>query len=86
MRILAVGMFLIFLLSLTVSGQRNISSVDFRNFEYSAYCADDEPFKVKVSNGEFLHRGNDGPFDYLRFWVHSVEYGDLDGDFKMKRL
>ena len=81
MRILTV-VTLLFLLSLTVSSQRKIRSVDFRNFEYSAYCAADKPFKVKVSNGEFLHHGNESVFDYLRFWVHSVEYGDLDGDSK----
>lgn len=81
MRFVPIITIFLFTSAVTV-GQISLRSVDFKNFTYFAYCADDEPFKVTVSNGEFLHRGKESSFDYLRFWVHSVEYGDLDGDLK----
>ncbi len=81
MRAILVGLFTS-LFSLTMIGQQDIRSVDFKNFQYLPYCADDEPMSVSVVNGEFLHQGSDGISDFLRLSVQSIEFGDLDGDSK----
>jgi hypothetical protein len=80
MRILLLLGYLSIVLPIAVYGQKNIRSFDFKNFEYSVFCADEEPAPIRVRNGKYEHRGDDGVFDFHRVWVHSVEFGDLDGD------
>lgn len=79
MRLSWIFLVLIFL-PLIVEAQPNIRKIDFKNFTYFAYCADEDPIPIRVVNGDFLHRGTNSAFDYLHFWVRSIEFGDLDGD------
>lgn len=72
----------VLLFTLLAVGQANIRAIDFKNFTYPAYCADDKPNPVEVKHGDFEHRGNESAMDYFHFWVKSVEFGDLDGDGK----
>jgi len=61
----------------------NIREVDFKNFTYSAFCADEEEsFEVTVKAGEFLKKEEVNGIleNYLRLQVKSVNYGDLNND------
>ena len=70
-------MFACVILSVSISAQTDIRKVDFNNFTYNAFCANDEPIDIKVSGGKIEERSGD---DYLRFNVQSINYGDLNND------
>ncbi len=63
--------------------QREIRSVDFRDFTYNAYCGDSPPegktVEVTVKNGKYESGGESFP-SYFEIVVDA--YGDLDGDGK----
>lgn len=57
--------------------QDEIRKVDFKNFTYTPYCADEETTKVTVKKGEYsLDKGDDKLF----FNINNITYGDLNGD------
>lgn len=67
-----------------VTQQREIRSVDFKDFTYNAYCGDSPPdgetTKVTVKNGK--SEAGDGENFPSHFEVAVDAYGDLDGDGK----
>lgn len=75
--------FLVLLLSLAASGQNDITSVDFKNFTYPAFCAGETAENVTAKDGEFSEeKQEDGYVDRFHFKVFDVAYGDLNGDKK----
>ena len=77
-KIITIIGFVFFVLVPVTFAQNNIREVDFKNFTYEAFCADDEPSEINVKNGEFLDESE----NYFRFSVQSVNYGDLNADGK----
>jgi hypothetical protein len=74
---------ILFGLNLMVSGQTDIHQVNFKNFTYHPYCADEEPEKIRVKNGGFSKETKYEDFtDHFSFNIFSVTYGDLTGDQK----
>lgn len=67
-----------------VMQQREIRSVDFKNFTYNAYCGgsppDGETTKVTVKNGKYETGDGENFPSYFEIAVDA--YGDLDGDGK----
>lgn len=79
--VISVG--LLFLLSLAASAQSDIHSVDFKNFTYHPYCADEDTQTIRVKNGEYSKETQmDGYVEHFYFNVFDVSYGDLNGDGK----
>lgn len=75
--------FLVLLLSVVASAQNDITSVDFKNFTYPAFCIGERSENVTVKNGEFSEeKQEDGYVDRFYFKVFDVAYGDLNGDKK----
>jgi len=71
------------LVSLSVFAQSDIRKVNFKNFTYSAYCADEETEKIRVKNGEFSKETKIDDFtEHFYFNIFSIKYGDLNGDKK----
>jgi len=65
--------------AIAVCAQGDIHSVDFKNFTYPAYCASEDPQKIKVKDGEYVREAGD---DKLWLRIFSIKYGDLNGDGK----
>ena len=66
-----------------VYAQGDITTIDFKNFTYPAYCVGDAPQKITVMDGEFLKETQeDGYVDRFSFSVMDVAFGDLTGDGK----
>lgn len=63
--------------------QADIRKVNFKNFTYHPYCADEEPEKITVKNGEFSKETKYDEFtEHFYFNIFSINYGDLNGDGK----
>jgi hypothetical protein len=75
----------IFLLSLSALtfAQNNIRQIDFNNFTYQTFCADEDLRQIPVKNSEFLQESQtEDNATRLYFKVFSVSHGDLNGDGK----
>lgn len=81
MKLFFFGLGLIFLLRLSGDAQIDIRGVDFKNFNYQAFCASEKARKVAVRSGEFVEEKQmDGFIDHFYFNVFDISYGDLTGD------
>jgi hypothetical protein len=70
-------------LSVSAFAQADITTVDFKNFTYSAFCAGEETQNVTVKDGEFSKETpEEGYVDRFHFHVMDIAYGDLTGDGK----
>jgi hypothetical protein len=79
--IIICGIFLV--LNAAVFAQKDIQTVDFKNFTYEASCAFEEAKKITVADGEVSEEKEvDGYTDRFFFKVFDTAYGDLDGDKK----
>lgn len=75
------------LVSGEAGGEKNIRSVDFRNFTYPISGGGAEIVKAKsirVRDGKYERRWNDAVAsdESFSFSVESVSYGDIDGNGK----
>jgi hypothetical protein len=62
--------------AVVVAPAQTIRRVDFRNFTYRAYCAENQPFTMRVRRGHYDRRGDDP----VHFVVERAKYGDITGD------
>jgi len=75
----------VFLFAASVFAQKDITSIDFKNFTYQPSCAEDSGAgrSVTVKDGEYSYEKEaDGYTDRFYFSVHEPVYGDLTGDGK----
>ena len=80
---LFLGLVVCFLSVAAAVAQGDITSVDFKNFTYPAYCIGDTAQKITVKDGEYLKETQeDGYVDRFSFSVMDVAFGDLTGDGK----